>query len=519
MLPVLVLAGAELVLRATGNGPPPPLRLGSNGADGDSLSPTHDIFCADGERGFALRADYRAREDHAGPYALGPWPWRGRPAEPAPSSMVRVAVLGDSSAYGLGLDPCETLAERIALELERRGRPRTAVQVLNFGVPAYSTVQTARVLDEVLASFEPSVVVLYVGAWNDQSIASGASDEELLAARPGPLARSALAHAVRRLVGDDPEDTAQSLDGTTRRRVPAEEIEPRVRRLIERARSAGAVAVVVAPVHLEATEAAHPGVTDDRASVRRAAQVTGAALIDAQDLADASGIDQGVLFVDTTVHPSPVLWGLVLPSLVDAVEAGLGAPALTAPAIELAVLGVDPRVVSSLGDDLLTVELAHWQRGDALPVVLIGGAVLLDLEVVGSNSVRGHLTTNRPGLQDVVVQTADGVVVATDAVRLDPPWIEREADAIVVHARAGDAAQLFLASRRADPVTWTLHGRGELDPLSLVTVPITVELDGEGTARIPLPAGLDARHAQVLIVPRGDPGLLLQGRLTAAIEL
>jgi hypothetical protein len=548
LVPVLMLVATELVLRATGHGPPPPLRLGSNGADGDSLSPTHGIFRADDERGFALKSGYRARADHAGPYAIGDWPWRGRPAEPAPPGTVRVAVLGDSSAYGLGLDPCETLAERIALELEHRGRPRSEVQVLNFGVPAYTTVQSARVLDDVLAAYEPTVVVLYVGAWNDQSPAKGATDEELLASPPGPLARTALAHALRRFRESDADqrvdesDAKTDADSPVRRRVAAAEIEPRVRRMIERTRTAGATAVVIAPVHLRATEAANPGVTEDRASVRRAAAATGAPLIDAQRLADASGIDQSVLFVDTTVHPSPVLWSLVLPSLVDAVEAGLAAasPATeldratdgvndgandgvtdraTDRATELAVVDVEPRVASSLGDDLLTVELAGWGRGDDLPVLLVGGAPLLELEAVGPSSVRGRLTTNRPGQQDLVVQSARAVVVAPAAVRLDPPFIERDGDAVVVHARARDAAQLFLASRRADPVTWTLHGRGELDPLALVAVPVTLVLDERGTARFQLPEGVDARHAQALIVPRADPGLILQGRLTAAIEL
>gem|GEM_PF-6110817 len=93
-----LVVGLELALRAAGYGPRPVVDTGGAspladagvaagplpapaGPDPDSLSPSHRMFERHDVRGFALRAGYRASDAHAGPYALGTWPWRGRPAD------------------------------------------------------------------------------------------------------------------------------------------------------------------------------------------------------------------------------------------------------------------------------------------------------------------------------------------------------------------------------------------------------------------------------------------------------
>ena len=71
----------------------------------------------------------------------------------------RIVVTGDSSIYGWGVRDNETYA--VYLERELRSRlPGKRLEVINLGVPGYSTEQTIRLLDRVGWSYEPDLVVV-----------------------------------------------------------------------------------------------------------------------------------------------------------------------------------------------------------------------------------------------------------------------------------------------------------------------------------------------------------------------
>ncbi len=75
----------------------------------------------------------------------------------ATEGVTRIALLGDSFAFGLGVDQDETLS----VQLEQRLAGDVAgVQVLNLGVPGYHTGQETALLDTVGFNLAPSVVVL-----------------------------------------------------------------------------------------------------------------------------------------------------------------------------------------------------------------------------------------------------------------------------------------------------------------------------------------------------------------------
>jgi lysophospholipase L1-like esterase len=79
---------------------------------------------------------------------------------PKPAGVLRVACLGDS----VGGD-CELPAENACAQLEKVLETELArpVEVLNFSVPGYNTLQEARALELRAAPFEPdAAVVLYV---------------------------------------------------------------------------------------------------------------------------------------------------------------------------------------------------------------------------------------------------------------------------------------------------------------------------------------------------------------------
>ncbi|MFT5682131.1 MAG: lysophospholipase L1-like esterase [Myxococcota bacterium] len=81
------------------------------------------------------------------------------PSQKKSSGELRILVTGDSSIYGWGVRDNETYA--VYLERELRGRlPGKRIEVINLGVPGYSTEQTLRLLEKVGWSYEPDLVVV-----------------------------------------------------------------------------------------------------------------------------------------------------------------------------------------------------------------------------------------------------------------------------------------------------------------------------------------------------------------------
>jgi hypothetical protein len=136
---------------------------------------------AHARRYYTLAPGFRHSPTHLGRDATGTWPFRGRPPEPAPPGLLRVALVGDSVVYGSSLDAADMPASRLADALARRGWTPDRVAVVSLGVPGYSTVQLALLLDEALAGRPYDAVVLWPAAWNDQAPALVAPDAELLA--------------------------------------------------------------------------------------------------------------------------------------------------------------------------------------------------------------------------------------------------------------------------------------------------------------------------------------------------
>jgi len=85
---------------------------------------------------------------------------RGREITPRKPGMPRVVTLGGSTTYCTGVSEGETWPE----ELERRLDP--AVQVVNLGVPGYTTVEHLIQTALNLSDLHPDVAIYYEG-WND----------------------------------------------------------------------------------------------------------------------------------------------------------------------------------------------------------------------------------------------------------------------------------------------------------------------------------------------------------------
>jgi lysophospholipase L1-like esterase len=206
-LALAALCGEALV-RATGalDAGPVPRRLLERGSGGGlpyRLRP--------GERLRVLGRDVRVSSlGLRGPEAA---------ARPPPGSR-RVLVLGDSVAFGWGLDEAESYPAALAEALRGRG---LAAEVLNAGVPGYSTADEAALHRELAPALAPDLVVLAVSL-NDFTPAPSLSPLGILvdldaAPAPGWLAhsellaflRSRLARIRAARAGDGPDRIEASL--------------------------------------------------------------------------------------------------------------------------------------------------------------------------------------------------------------------------------------------------------------------------------------------------------------------
>ena len=139
-----LLAGLELSLRwhpAALHAQPPGL-VRSHMTRGYELVP-----------GFVGRTNVYAVE-------ISPQGFRGRPlAIPKPAGTLRVACLGDSFTFGLGIPEAATYTQQLEQRLQQAmpGRP---VEVLNGGVPGYDTVLEWRLLQEVVQRYEPDIILI-----------------------------------------------------------------------------------------------------------------------------------------------------------------------------------------------------------------------------------------------------------------------------------------------------------------------------------------------------------------------
>lgn len=122
---------------------------------------------------------------------------------PKPPGVFRILLLGDSQAFGWGVDEADTLGAQLAASL--RGTGEVEIEVVNAGVPGYNAAQESAWLRARGLAYEPDcVVVLYIA--NDLGLPTFLlRPENPLASRSFLLAR--LAHRFsngRRHASEDP---------------------------------------------------------------------------------------------------------------------------------------------------------------------------------------------------------------------------------------------------------------------------------------------------------------------------
>jgi lysophospholipase L1-like esterase len=127
--------------------------------------------------------DWEARKQAVAPvYRRVTWEvneagFRGRmiPAQ-KPAGTIRLLFLGSSITFGWGVAARDAFPEQVRKALEQ-GFPGTAFEVINAGVPGYSSCQGLRYLEEILPRYRPDVVVAEFGI-NDGTLAVGKTDKD-----------------------------------------------------------------------------------------------------------------------------------------------------------------------------------------------------------------------------------------------------------------------------------------------------------------------------------------------------
>ena len=152
-----------------------------------------DLFRPDPRLFWRFRPD--SVFDAETPVAINSAGYRGPlPAASPLESLMRVAVLGDSVAFGGEGDWTADLALQLS-----RGSDGQPVEVLNFGVPGYTVIQGERQYEDDVRRLQPDLVILAYG-WNDHWLAQGGlADHQRAFPSPG-RARLALLLTRLRLV-------------------------------------------------------------------------------------------------------------------------------------------------------------------------------------------------------------------------------------------------------------------------------------------------------------------------------
>ena len=186
---------------------------------------------------------------------------------------IRILTLGDSSVYGWGVPSGQTFQERLEKRLSDHFVSHS-FEVINAGVPGYSSEQTLALLEDVGWSYEPDVVVVS-NLFSDANFDHFQDRTALELTNPDPIGLSkilqksrsycavymTLQHskakrgqqANRILMPGTPRDARWVTDSQhfgVESRVPLVEFEQNVREIVTRAQQQGA-RVVLAPLAQE----------------------------------------------------------------------------------------------------------------------------------------------------------------------------------------------------------------------------------------------------------------------------
>jgi len=264
---------------------------------------------------------------------------QARPVTERRAGRVRIVCLGDSVTFGYRVplvfparpDDYDRSARPYPELLEQRlkaAHPGHDVEVLNMGVPGYTSRQGRAWLESRIGQLAPDLVILCFG-WNDIALREAADQDAMSMATASVLARRVASHSQLLLRATLVVRSARSrLAGpsTGARLVARQSQEEFVRDVLAAARVArrhGAHAVIVAPIFGGVPE---PGETERRliayrAALVRAATREGVPVLEVPELTEAAFPGNKALFPVEPIHPGPLGHRLLAKALLRFLEA------------------------------------------------------------------------------------------------------------------------------------------------------------------------------------------------------
>jgi lysophospholipase L1-like esterase len=92
-----------------------------------------------------------------------------------PEGVYRVAVLGDSTAFGWGVEPGARYSQILEDKLNALGTD-TKFEVMNFGIPGYTSYHGRAVFDHYAIKYSPDMVIFTFGANDGKMISQSAKN-------------------------------------------------------------------------------------------------------------------------------------------------------------------------------------------------------------------------------------------------------------------------------------------------------------------------------------------------------
>lgn len=251
--------------------------------------------------------------DLLGYYQTNSLGYRGREPGPKRPGSFRVACVGDSCTFGLGVRADRTWPQQLEDMLrvyfdhdgDRKGADVERVECINFGVPGYSSFQNRRQIELEIDRFEPDIVVWMPVGYNDALLARAGSDQELSERFRSLAYRISELRILRAMAGDPPPPTGEGATLASREggppRVPVLGLLDNVAAAKVAASASGRDLIVVLPPLTTLLRAGDPTIAERRLQLGKYLEANG---IDFSDPNPAfERIAPYSLHVDA-IHPS-----------------------------------------------------------------------------------------------------------------------------------------------------------------------------------------------------------------------
>ena len=236
---------------------------------------------------------------------------RGPPIPREPRPKLRIAAIGESVTFGMGVHAAEAWPAVLEQRLRDRGLD---VQVLNFGVIGYTIAQGRELYLGRASAWEPDVLLVCFPCVNEAAIATDGFNDivkmEIVKRRSFELRmfldRFASVRWLASVLGKSlaPEALVEGAPNLRAPRVNVADFAGFIGQLRDETRARGCSLVLVSAARSQRGEAAQPAAREYTAALERSAAQLSIPLADARAAFAAATASEDELYLDAW-HPTP----------------------------------------------------------------------------------------------------------------------------------------------------------------------------------------------------------------------